>query len=159
MNEKVERIAIYLFARCEQLLADFAGSHEISARELTQRVAGLFQAQAGGQVLGPENRMSELPGTSSRNHRTPPKVALAERTSGRTQIRSRLPVAKIHKLYKQGYGFMEISRRCGCSEGGVRHVLFGQSKSRPNKLHWTQRPENKARVQKQLRLMRKGKKA
>lgn len=144
-------IALYVFARCEQFVEDYARSAQISAHELAGRVGELFYAQTRGSVLGAEDSMSTLPGSSSRNGAAASALAVASGARGRTQ-----------KGIKPGYSYggthwtQQPKNRAKLLRTARKNVKRAQIARWPKqKKHWMQLPENRARVVKHTQKMAK----
>jgi hypothetical protein len=86
IKSDVDAQTIYAFAHCETWLEDFAKSHQLSAHELTSRVANLLLAQTSREVLGTEHTMSTLRRQTTKRNKTTRKVAMAKRPYRKTQI-------------------------------------------------------------------------
>jgi DNA-binding CsgD family transcriptional regulator len=166
-NQRINEVAIYTFARCEQLIADSARSAKILEDELAQRVAELILAQTHGSLLRPQDHMPALRrnGTGHDQPLEPVEVAggAHRRTSRRIAkeeydnlTRTELAAA----LKSQGLSTAQIARKMDINQATVRtylaregmaeidnrHSLKGR-KYKPG-THWTQQPKNRAKLAK-----------
>lgn len=192
-----EDLALYVFARCEQFIEDYARSHSINASELATRVAGLLSAQTGGQPLGSVDHLSALRGQTGTGSISVAEVAVAGRShngasrprtkphagsvkaGGDQSFRQGQPrgtvnedrIKEIRGLAAKGLGFREIAEKIGITSSGVAYygrkhkikITHHDTGGKPiqrrvytrKNPHWTQLPENAARVQKWARKMRR----
>jgi hypothetical protein len=117
-KRRIDETALYVFARCEQFIEDYARSTQIPAHVLAIRVGELFYAQTRGQILGVANHMSPLP---------------AEAATGDSITARAMEVAL------RPYSGAQIRRGPGRPS---KQSLGGTY----NGTHWTQQPQNRQRI-------------
>lgn len=96
-KRRFDETALYCFARCEQFLEDYARSNQISAYELTFRVAELFQLQTNRPLLGTENSLSSLQRNGTGLRGTLAEVEMASGPRGSAQVKR--PVGRPRKTH------------------------------------------------------------
>jgi DNA-binding CsgD family transcriptional regulator len=166
-NDKFEITAVYTTGKIEQRIEDIARSTGLPADELTRRVAELLLGSQGGEVLRPDHSLPALRTNGTRPRRAAPEMAMAGRPrkyaaqmNGAVSKRDQ----EIVRLYQQGMPIPELSERMGVSGSTVYKTLkiSGIKEGRRSLLgykyngtHWTQKPENKARMRAQMKKMAK----
>ena|SRR5215472_19314761 len=78
-NIDIDHHVAYALGHTEAWLGIYARSSQIPEGELTNRVATLLLAQAGGQTLGPEHHLSPLSGASTEAHQVLEPLEVAGR--------------------------------------------------------------------------------
>ena len=143
-KRRLDEAAIYIFARCEQLLADYARSTSLPEGELAVRVGGLFQAQTRGTILGPQHRLSSLSGAGAGDSIRTRALALARGSHRGTQVgrpdltedaRERIAAAQ-RRRWAKNPNRSHHGPSTGYSYNGT---------------HWTQNPKNRAKMMKVYR--------
>ena len=120
-NEIPKESIIYVSARIEQWIKDYAESNIYSEYELTLRVAEFLYIQKSGQISRLIDNVSALRGKTSKGNKTPRKMEMVKRSYRKAQGSS---ISKKLKVVK--------------------------SRSY-NGTHWMQQPQNKARVSKMMK--------
>lgn len=118
MHEIPNESIIYASARIEQWIKDYAESNAYSEYELTLRVAASLYEQANGKISRAIHNLSSLRSQTTKGNKTTRSLALAKRTYRKAQR----PL---------------VSKRLGGPSKGFKY---------PKGTHWTQKPENKARL-------------
>lgn len=84
-DEKVESNIAYICGRIEAQLEGFAQSLGLPPAQLTTRVATLLLSMSGGLILGPKDRVSDMPRKTTKKYKVrSSKVAVARRTPSKT---------------------------------------------------------------------------
>ena len=122
-NEIPKESVIYVGARVEQWLKDYAESNVYSEYEFTLRVAEFLYLQTSGKISRAINLLSPLRRETAEGNKTSRKMAVVKRA------------------YRKASG-VKISKKL------KQHVNKGRSY---NGKHWMQLPENKARVKKMMK--------
>lgn len=103
---------IYAFAHVESWLEAYARSNQLSAYELTNRVATLLHVQTGGKILGLEDSLSTLRGDAAGNKATR-KMALARgsysETPGKHHVMSAAARKRISDAQKRRWAKQKSS--------------------------------------------------
>lgn len=148
-SKRVENdAAIYLFARCEQLIENYARSSGLSARVLTERVAELISAQTFGEVLGAQNPVPPLRRNRTSGNQPVEQMALAGGSHRRAQVKRAYTLSP--KALAARRRNAAIARAAGLPE---TKAPFRKGFSYEGK-HWTQQPKNKARLRAQMKRLR-----
>lgn len=136
--------AIYLFARCEQLIENYARSSGLSARVLTERVAELISAQAFGEVLGAQNPVPALRGNRTPGNQSVEQVEVVGGTHRRAQVK------RTYTLSAKGLAARRAAAAHARDSRWPKKKISMKGYSYQGK-HWTQQPENKARLRAQMK--------
>lgn len=171
-----DEVAIYTFARVEQLIADSARSHKILEDELAGRVAELLLSQTRGQILGAEDTVPTMRRAASRNGQSLEPVEVAERAHRPAHGIERRPAQRREleavELFQKGMSEDEIAKRMGGLDVQTVRTYIARARNsgidvrREKKglrgfsyagKHWTQQKKNKKRLKEQMRRTRAGK--
>lgn len=180
-SRREQQVTIYAFAKCEQLIADIARSHKVSENELAHRVGDLLHAQTNGQLLGIADPMSNLRRNGTGYDQSLEPVEMALGPHRQTYVVGDR-VQKVGELAARGMSRERIAEKLGVTlhtvntyitrarRAGMNGMPARLKPGRPGKprgatnesgfsyggRHWTQQPENKARLRKQMKRVRAG---
>lgn len=185
-EQTLDDIALIFFGKFSAQLEAYASSKQVPLEELIPRLSGLFSTAASGEILGIGNHLSHVrraPAEDRRRRATRSALAMDVRShrppSEQAQVmKTSLPVERIIQLYKQGVGIRAIAKQLGHSSSAVDRILqrqglkplqpssvknYYRAKTEPRKYerrkpHWTQLPENRARMMRVVRLAAKSSK-
>lgn len=158
-SDKFDITAIYACGKIEQRIEDIARSTGLPADELTRRVAELLLGTQGGEALGADHSLPHLRTNGTRPGRQVKRQKMA--MAGRPR-NDATPMREWSLEAKREYWRAEARRRRErkAAENGrplppIEQGLKGFSYQGT---HWTQRPENRAKMMKRIREMHKVKK-
>lgn len=90
----------YIHGRIEAQIEAFANACGLPARQLASRVGELLLSAPGREVLGPEDRVPELPRKAGKRRKAVAAVEVAERPHGKPRL-SPEGAAKLRRMMKR----------------------------------------------------------
>ena len=163
-NRELDQVAVYCLGRVEQFIEDYAKSAQVVPGELAERVAQLLHAQAGGKALGVEHQVPAVRSNGTANHQAVEPMALDDAAHRHYSSLSRYEQAGF--LLDRGWPRPTIAQYMNIDVHSVdtyiarsgRSAKHGENSLKGYKYkfgtHWTQRPENKARLKRQMKRVR-----